>query len=116
MLCRMEMVELKKGFDGATDFPYSPAQLAAALTQMINKAFDQEENQEPSKENQEPAEGSEERIDLFLKENKQEETLTEAQEHGYMGDCGGSQSVFVNANVPKSQPTLCKRKRSETGE
>ena len=42
MLCRMEMLELTKGFDGATDFPYSPAQLVAALTQMINKDYDQE--------------------------------------------------------------------------
>jgi hypothetical protein len=36
MLCRMEMVTLTKGFDGKTNFPYSAAQLAAALTQMIN--------------------------------------------------------------------------------
>ena len=37
MLCRMEMVELHEGFDGETTFPYTPVELAAALTQMINK-------------------------------------------------------------------------------
>ena len=37
MLCRMEMVELLAGFDGTTAFPYTPVELAAALTQMINR-------------------------------------------------------------------------------
>lgn len=43
MMCRMEMVELMVGFDGETPFPYTPAQLAAALTQMINRDFEEAE-------------------------------------------------------------------------
>ena len=53
-------------------------------------------------------------------ESKQEETLTEAHRDGnmaFLGDCGGSQSVFLKkANFPKSQPAvLGKRENPEEG-
>ena len=44
------MVELLKGFDGANAFPYSPVELAAALTQMINRDPEQDVSQKMSKE------------------------------------------------------------------
>ena len=52
-------------------------------------------------------------------ESKQEETLTEAHRDGNMallGDRGGSQSVLVKVNFPKSQPAvLGKRENPEEG-
>ena len=50
MLFRMEIVTLDQGFDGVTIFPYSPVELAAALTQMINRDPEQDVSQKMSKE------------------------------------------------------------------
>ena len=76
MTFRMETVELTAVFNGATEFPYTAAQLAAALTQMINNSDSNEKIIQDS--NEDPK-----RIDLFpelkdLEEVKQEETLSQA--------------------------------------
>ena len=63
MLCRMEMVELLEGFDGTTAFPYTPVELAAALTQMINR--DPEQDQTVSEDVSQEMVKDENRIDLF---------------------------------------------------
>ena len=76
MTFRMETVELTSVFSGATEFPYTAAQLAAALTQMINNSDSNEKIIQDS--NEDPK-----RIDLFpelkdREEVKQEEALSQA--------------------------------------
>ncbi len=83
MLSRMELVYLDKGFDGEIPFPYTALELAAALTQMINRDFDSRN----LNENSEVDLVNEERIDIFeetREEVKQEQTIEEAQKAGHM--------------------------------
>ena len=83
MLSRMELVYLDKGFSGEIPFPYTALELAAALTQMINRDFD---SRNPN-DNSEVDVVDEEKIDIFEKKHeevKQEETIEEAQKAGHM--------------------------------
>ena len=83
MLSRMELVYLEKGFDGEIPFPYTALELAAALTQMINRDFDGRN----LNNNSEVDVVDEEKIDIFeekREEVKQEETIEAAQKAGHM--------------------------------
>ena len=77
MTYRMETVELTDTFEGVDAyFPYTSAQLAAALTQMINSNYETETEKS----------ADEDRIDLFSEkeEVKKEETLSQAIKSGHM--------------------------------